>query len=256
MAIDPALGFLFGSGAGFGFGASLVQNAAGTVDMEFATVYPPTGRDGDGTTGGTLAAGTYYATVSTTIDNCTHQSPESVQSSGCGNFRSEHGGECVMDIACGGTDAGSGLLRESIDNADADGREILGAATEWRNFCIGSVDHERGADGGSDGVWGDAAGFVDGCSAPVHADFAGNQSDQSAIQPGCERKRGGKFAKRRAEGGAVCGSRCGSADQCVPDGRCDDIKRVRCARADGDADGDASHHDPGGTTLEWGAANW
>jgi hypothetical protein len=82
VAIDPAQGFLFGSGAGFGYGASLVQNAAGSIDVQFATVYPPTAVTATAATGGTLAPGTYYATVTSTSDNCTHQSAISVQSAG------------------------------------------------------------------------------------------------------------------------------------------------------------------------------
>ncbi|MFZ3217714.1 MAG: glycosyl hydrolase family 28-related protein [Candidatus Acidiferrales bacterium] len=82
VAIDPALGYLFNTGSMFGFGASLAENAAGTIDVQFAPEYPPTGVSGTATTGGSLAAGTYYATVSSTIDNCTHQSAQSVQSTG------------------------------------------------------------------------------------------------------------------------------------------------------------------------------
>jgi Pectate lyase superfamily protein len=82
VGIDPAAGYLFGSGSQFGFGASLAQNAPGTVDVQFATIYPPTGVTATAATGGTLSAGTYYATVVSTSDNCTHQSAMSVQSAG------------------------------------------------------------------------------------------------------------------------------------------------------------------------------
>ncbi len=82
VAIDPAQGYLFGSGSSFGYGASLVQNATGSIDVQFATIYPPTAVTATAATGGTLAPGTYYATVTSTSDNCTHQSAISVQSAG------------------------------------------------------------------------------------------------------------------------------------------------------------------------------
>ncbi|MGD0306776.1 MAG: glycosyl hydrolase family 28-related protein, partial [Candidatus Acidiferrales bacterium] len=80
VAIDPGLGYLFGTGSSFGYGASLFENAAGSIDVQFANIYPPTAVTGTATTGGTLAAGTYYAAVTTTSDNCTHQSAISTQS--------------------------------------------------------------------------------------------------------------------------------------------------------------------------------
>jgi hypothetical protein len=82
VAIDPALGYMFNTGNAFGFGASLVENSTGTIDMEFANLYPPTGVTAAAATGGSLAAATYYATVTSTSDNCTRQSPQSVQSAG------------------------------------------------------------------------------------------------------------------------------------------------------------------------------
>jgi hypothetical protein len=82
VAIDPALGFMFNTGNMFGYGASLAENAAGTIDVQFATLYPPTNVSGTAATGGSLAAGTYYPTVTSTSDNCTHQSAQSVQGAG------------------------------------------------------------------------------------------------------------------------------------------------------------------------------
>ncbi|MGB7751837.1 MAG: glycosyl hydrolase family 28-related protein, partial [Candidatus Acidiferrales bacterium] len=82
LGIDPALGYMFNTGNMFGYGASLTESAAGTIDVQFATLYPPTSVSGAATTGGTLAAGTYYPTVTTTSDNCTHQSAQSVQGAG------------------------------------------------------------------------------------------------------------------------------------------------------------------------------
>jgi len=82
VAIDPALGYMFSTGSMFGFGASFAENSTGTIDVEFAPLYPPINVVGTATTGGALAAGTYYSTVSSTSDNCTHQSVESIQSAG------------------------------------------------------------------------------------------------------------------------------------------------------------------------------
>ena len=82
VAIDPVLGYMFNTGNMFGFGASLAENAAGTIDVQFATLYPPTNVSSTATTGGSLVAATYYATVTSTSDNCTHQSAQSLQGSG------------------------------------------------------------------------------------------------------------------------------------------------------------------------------
>ncbi len=82
VAIDPAMGLLFNTGNAFGFGASLAQSATGTIDVQFANLFAPSAVTAAAATGGTLAAGTYYATVTSTSDNCTHQSPQSVQSTG------------------------------------------------------------------------------------------------------------------------------------------------------------------------------
>src|SRR6202021_3061484 len=57
-------------------------NAQASIDVQFAPIYPPTAVIATAATGGTLAAATYYATVTSTSDNCTHQSPQSVQSTG------------------------------------------------------------------------------------------------------------------------------------------------------------------------------
>ena len=80
VAIDPAMGYMFNTGSAFGFGASLAENSTGTIDVQFANLYPPTGVTGSAATGGALGAATYYATVASTSDNCSHQSVQSVQS--------------------------------------------------------------------------------------------------------------------------------------------------------------------------------
>lgn len=62
VAIDPAMGYMFNTGNAFGFGASLIENSTGTIDVEFANLYAPTGVTATAATGGSLAAATYYAT--------------------------------------------------------------------------------------------------------------------------------------------------------------------------------------------------
>ena len=60
MALDPALGVLFGTGAGYGWTAQATQSAQETLDIGFSTTLPPTGVTATVGTGGTLANGTYY----------------------------------------------------------------------------------------------------------------------------------------------------------------------------------------------------
>jgi hypothetical protein len=60
LALDPAQGLLFSDGASYAFNAQLYQPTKNTIDVGFASVLPPTNVAGTPTTGGTLAAGTYY----------------------------------------------------------------------------------------------------------------------------------------------------------------------------------------------------
>jgi len=70
VAIDPAFGLMLNDGTDFGYGASIAENAAGSIDIQFAKTYPPTGVSGTPATGGSIAAGTYYATMYSTTTNC------------------------------------------------------------------------------------------------------------------------------------------------------------------------------------------
>ena len=63
VALDPVLGLMLNTGNDFGFGASIAQNARGSVDIQFPTTYPPYSVTGRPTTGGSIAEGTYYATM-------------------------------------------------------------------------------------------------------------------------------------------------------------------------------------------------
>jgi Pectate lyase superfamily protein len=66
LANDPGQGVLFGDGSSYGYSAQVKQSTRQTLDVGFASTLPPTGVSGSATTGGTLAAGTYYYFISTT----------------------------------------------------------------------------------------------------------------------------------------------------------------------------------------------
>jgi hypothetical protein len=80
VAIDPVLGLLLNDGTDFGYGASIAENARGSIDIQFPTLYPPTGVTGTPTTGGSIAVGTYYATMYSTVGTCGSESAPSIQS--------------------------------------------------------------------------------------------------------------------------------------------------------------------------------
>lgn len=75
-------GFYLNDTATPGFSAAFQQNSLGTIDVAFPQVLPPSNVTGTATTGGTLAANTYFAWVATTPDNCTHISAASLPSAG------------------------------------------------------------------------------------------------------------------------------------------------------------------------------
>jgi pectate lyase-like protein len=68
LGMDPTFGVLFGLGDSNAFNAGLKQTSAETLDVQFANFLPPTAFSGSATTGGTLAAGTYYAQIWTTAN--------------------------------------------------------------------------------------------------------------------------------------------------------------------------------------------
>ena len=83
VSIDPVLGLMLNDGTDFGYGASIAENSAGSVDIQFPRTYPPTSVAGTATTGGSIAAGTYYATMYSTTTNCNStESAPSQQSAG------------------------------------------------------------------------------------------------------------------------------------------------------------------------------
>ena len=66
LANDPVQGVLFGDGLRYGFTAQVKQSSEQTLDIGFASSLPPTNVSASATTGGTLAAGTYYYAVMAT----------------------------------------------------------------------------------------------------------------------------------------------------------------------------------------------
>lgn len=60
LGFDGYFGTLFGDGGTPGYSGQLVQTTPETLDVGFARLLPPTSFSGTATTGGSLAAGTYY----------------------------------------------------------------------------------------------------------------------------------------------------------------------------------------------------
>ena len=83
VALDPVLGLLLNTGNDFGYGASIAENARGSIDIQFPRTYPPTNVALSPMAGGSIRAGTYYATMySTTTDCNSTESAPSIQSDG------------------------------------------------------------------------------------------------------------------------------------------------------------------------------
>ena len=83
VALDPVLGLLLNTGNDFGYGASIAENARGSIDIQFPRTYPPTNVALSPMTGGSIRAGTYYATMYSTTTNCNStESAPSIQSDG------------------------------------------------------------------------------------------------------------------------------------------------------------------------------
>jgi hypothetical protein len=72
LAADATFGELFGDGTTPGYSAQLIQTTPETLDVGFAKLLPPTSFSGTATTGGTLAANTYYAILfaTTSASSC------------------------------------------------------------------------------------------------------------------------------------------------------------------------------------------
>ena len=71
LAGDPTAGVLFGSGVDEGYTESVAQTAREALDIQFATVAPPSSFAGSATTGGSLAAATYFYSIRANLSgNC------------------------------------------------------------------------------------------------------------------------------------------------------------------------------------------
>jgi hypothetical protein len=71
LAGDPVAGVLFGSGLDYGYTEQIYQATREALDIGFATLAPPSNFAGTATTGGSLAAGTYFYSIRTNSSgNC------------------------------------------------------------------------------------------------------------------------------------------------------------------------------------------
>ena len=66
LGISPYYGHEFGDGTHYGYESSLIRNSPNTLDLSFSCALPPLGLTATATTGGTLAAGTYYYSLQST----------------------------------------------------------------------------------------------------------------------------------------------------------------------------------------------
>jgi hypothetical protein len=115
LGLDPAQGVLLGDGASYGYNAQLYQSTKAAIDVGFASTLPPTGVTGAATTGGSLAAGTYYYFVrSDTNSSCsTGMSAPSIISNGVGLSGSNNAVSLswTPPLAGAGTSAGYCIFR-------------------------------------------------------------------------------------------------------------------------------------------------
>jgi hypothetical protein len=80
LALDPTQGLLFNDGANYGYDAGIYQPSLGNLDVEFVSALAPTNVAGTATTGGTLAAGTYYYAIRACINAACNSGPFGTQS--------------------------------------------------------------------------------------------------------------------------------------------------------------------------------
>jgi pectate lyase-like protein len=66
LGISPYYGHEFGDGTHYGYESSLIRNSPNALDLSFSCALPPLGLTATATTGGTLAAGTYYYSLQST----------------------------------------------------------------------------------------------------------------------------------------------------------------------------------------------
>lgn len=80
LALDPAVGILFGEGSNYGFSTAIKSSALNETDLYFSKTLPPTSVAGTATTGGSLAAGTYYYYVRSSSTGISTQCSDSTDS--------------------------------------------------------------------------------------------------------------------------------------------------------------------------------
>ena len=80
LALDPGQGILFGDGSTYGFSSSIKQSTTNDIDIYASKLLPPTNVTGTATTGGSLAAGTYYYYLRSTSTGISTQCPDSSDS--------------------------------------------------------------------------------------------------------------------------------------------------------------------------------
>jgi Pectate lyase superfamily protein len=139
VGIDPVLGYMFNTGNAFGFGASLAENSTGTIDVQFANLYAPTNVTAAAATGGSLAAGTYYATVTSTSDNCTHQSAQSIQSTGVALSGSNNAVTVSWTAPIAGTTALDGFCVNVSLSPNMHGTAFWGPLQNGATFVSGAA---------------------------------------------------------------------------------------------------------------------
>jgi len=74
LGLDASTGVVLGDGATHGYSSGVAQTALGDTDIRTANLLPPTGFGGTATTGGSLAAATYYGVIwaseAGAVNNC------------------------------------------------------------------------------------------------------------------------------------------------------------------------------------------
>ena len=79
VSVDPVFGLMLSPGNAYGYTSSFGQSVAGAMDLYFASFMPPSSVSGTATTGGTLAAGSYWyairAALSTNCNAATQSAP-------------------------------------------------------------------------------------------------------------------------------------------------------------------------------------
>jgi hypothetical protein len=79
MGLDPIAGVVLSDRTNYGYNAGIAETTQNGIDISFAQIVPPASLAGTATTGGSLAAASYYFSLRTTKDNCTSLSAPSLE---------------------------------------------------------------------------------------------------------------------------------------------------------------------------------